>query len=165
MSEHVPQDLLQSFIDGDVGEQVAIHIAEHIDECPRCLNRATAMEPLALAFSSLDDPEAPDDLVQSVLVAAAQPESLPAMEMLVGAGLLGFAGLLVGATGNPVGLMVEMGAVLSAIGDMARVLADGLVQASALASFATLLAMLGCLATARFADLEFPTLTGHRRLP
>ena len=165
MSEHVPQDLLTSFLEGDVSEQVAIHIAEHIDECPRCLNRATAMEPLALAFASLDDPEPPDDLVESILILAAEPDRLPSAEMMVGAGLLGFAGLLVGVTGNPVGLVVELGIVLSAVAGIGRALAEGLVHTGALASIVTLLAMLGSLATARFADLNTPTLTGHRRLP
>ena len=36
MNQHVPDDLLIAFVDADVGEQVAVHIAEHLDGCPAC---------------------------------------------------------------------------------------------------------------------------------
>ena len=44
-SQHVPEDLLQAFVEGEVGEQLAVHIAGHLDECPACAQFAIVTEP------------------------------------------------------------------------------------------------------------------------
>ena len=72
MSQHVPEDLLAAFVEGEMGEQLAIHIAEHIDACPRCATRAAGLEPLAAAFAAVEDPVTPEDLVSAVLAEAVE---------------------------------------------------------------------------------------------
>ena len=69
MSQHVPDDLLAAFVDGEVSEQLAVHIAEHLDDCPACSAQAVALEPLAAAFAAVEDPRVPADLVASILAA------------------------------------------------------------------------------------------------
>lgn len=152
MSQHVPDDLLGSFVEGEVGEQLAIHIAEHLDLCPACSTRAAGMEPLGLAFAAVEDPIPPLDLVQAVLDEVAEPERLPLAEIGVGAGLLVAATLLTISVENPLGMAVEVGVVLHAFPNIASALAAGLGASSGLLTVATFLALLGCAFTARLAN-------------
>ncbi len=151
MSQHVPEDLLSAFVDGDVGEQLAIHIAEHIDGCPSCLNRAAGMEPLHAAFAAMPDPEVPSDLAAAVLAEASQPERLPVTELSVAAGLMASAALVAVMFGNPVGAAAELGVVLYALGDVARVVATGLAGSGAALTGITAVVIAGLFFTARVA--------------
>ena len=81
MSEHVPTDLLEAFVEGHVPEQLACHIAEHLDSCPGCLNRVTALEPLSPVFASAKDPVLPEDLVTAILIEAESPAARPVVEL------------------------------------------------------------------------------------
>src|SRR5688500_20047826 len=92
MSQHVPEDLLASFVEGEVGEQLAVHIAEHLDGCPACATRAAGLEPLAAAFAAVLDPVPPLGLAQAILARLDEPDRLPVLEIGIGAGLLGCAG-------------------------------------------------------------------------
>lgn len=165
MSQHVPDDLLMAFVDGDVGEQLAVHIAEHLDACPSCLNRAAGMEPLHAAFAAVPDPPIPDDLVAAVLAEASQPERLPVVELGVGAGLLAAAGMAAVLLGNPIGAAAEFGVVIAALGDVARILTTGLAASSAALTAVIALALAGLFVTARIAaPVDVPGMAGDRRL-
>jgi len=155
MSEHVPPDLLADFVDGDVGEHVAVHIAEHIDGCPRCATQAAALEPLAPAFASMDDPPVPTDLADAVLAAAlreeARSERPPVTELAVGGALLTSAGLLAAATQHPVTVLADVGAVFHAAEAVIRSVSAGLSPFTFAAATTTVLAGLGGIATMRLA--------------
>ena len=163
MSQHVPNDLLTAFVEGDVGEQLAVHIAEHLDECPGCLNVAAGMEPLNAAFAAMDDPEVPADLVARVLAQADAPESLPLTELGISAVLLSTAGLVAVLFGKPVAMATDLGLVLAALGDGLRVVAIGLTG-SGPALALTALACFGMFFTARFALPDMAELSGQRRI-
>lgn len=126
MTQHVPEDLLLSFVEGDVDEPVAAHIAEHLDGCPACATRAASLEPLAAAFAAIADPAPPPHLVAAILARVDEPERLPVAEIAVGAGLLGTAALLALGLENPVTLVTQLVVVLNASIALARGVATGL---------------------------------------
>lgn len=140
MNRHVPDDLLHAFVDGDVDEQVAVHIAEHLDGCPACATRAVTLEPLAAAFAAVEDPPMPPDLVASILTAAEQPERGPLAEVVIGGCLLVAAGLLAVFTGDPLGTAVDLGVAARALGSVS----EGLLQSTGVITCAVL-AGLACL--------------------
>ncbi len=165
MSQHVPEELLTAFIEGEMGEQLAIHIAEHLDECPACATRAAGKEPLASAFAAMEDPVAPEGLVAAILDEFAQPEPIPVTEIALGFALLGAAAMVAATMGSPLGIAVEFGVVLDALATLGGALITGLGAASTtILTLTTLLALGGCIATARLATLA-PTPVGVRRLP
>jgi anti-sigma factor RsiW len=166
MSRHVTDDLLRSFVDADVGEEMAVHIADHLDECPACATRAASLEPLATAFAAMEDPEPPPDLAASVLAAVQEPERLPIMEIGLGAGLLLSAALLTTAFGNPLGMAADVGVLISALGTMGRGLAAGLGSSQVVLAVGTVVALVGCLLTVRYASsLPLPRNDALRRIP
>jgi anti-sigma factor RsiW len=63
---HVPQPLLEQFVEGTVDEKVAVAVALHLDACPACSTRAASLEPLAAAFAAVDDPGVPVGLVEQI---------------------------------------------------------------------------------------------------
>ena len=165
MSHHVPDDLLVAFVEGDVGEQLAVHIAEHLDACPQCLNQAAQIEPLNQLFAALDDPEPPADLMDAILAEAMRPDRLPRTELAVGLTLLAAAGLFAAELGNPVRLATDFGLVLSALGDGARILAVGLAGSNLGITLGTLAAGAGLVLTARMAKpIDVPLIHDTRRL-
>lgn len=106
MNGHVPEDILQAFVDGEVDEQVAIHVAMHLDDCPRCATRAAHLEPLATAFAATDDPTVPDDLLETVLAAALTPQPrFPLLEVGLGGALLAAAAALLLVGTGPTALV------------------------------------------------------------
>jgi anti-sigma factor RsiW len=148
--QHVPQDLLASFVDGDVGEQLAVHIAEHLDGCPSCATRAVSMEPLAAAFAAVDDPEPADWLVTAVLEELALPARRPTQELAIGTALLGSAALLVAGTGDPVGTAVNLGVIIrAALGALGSVVSSN--GSAALLTLSGLATLVGCIIAARLA--------------
>lgn len=80
MNHHPADEVLQSFAQGELGDHLAAHTARHIDSCPRCANRALALDPMARAFASVDDPPVPPSLIADLLEAAAKPEVAPSQE-------------------------------------------------------------------------------------
>ena len=120
MSAHVPEGLLQAFVAGDVDETVAIHVAEHLDSCPRCATRAAHAEPLFQAFAAIDDPPLPSDLIDTVLLAVEQDRRrrLPALEVAIGAALLLTAITLVALGSDPIGLVADSLSTLPRLGHL-----------------------------------------------
>ena len=147
MSQHVPDDLLQAFVDGDVGEQVAVHVASHLDSCPACATRAAGLEPLAAAFAATEDPVAPEGLSESVLAVLARPERVPLLELGVGGLLLGCAALLALGLQSPVAAVADFGTSVEAIEALLRGIGAsvGALQLAMVAS--TLLLAAGAIVT------------------
>jgi anti-sigma factor RsiW len=112
---HVPEDLLVAFVEGDVDENLAVHVAQHLDECVACATRAVALEPLAAAFAAVEDPIAPDDLPDAILAVAERPERGPTVEIAVGATLLLAAAGLAVVGGDPVAAVVDLGRMVDAL--------------------------------------------------
>ncbi len=153
MSEHVPNDLLNAFVEGEVDEQLAIHIAEHLDACPHCATRAVSHEPLAAAFASCDDPFVPEHLATEILEELArQPVSRTIPEVAVGVGLLGLAAALAAATQHPVTLLADVSALLAAGSALVRGMALGLTPYAVASSVAMVSAGLGAALTLRAAQ-------------
>lgn len=140
MSDHPPDALLDAFALGEVGDHVAVALAEHVDACARCRARVLAADPLTQAFASVDDPPVPDDLVTRVLAAAraAPPVTAPrAATWWHGAALLALAACLVLPAARPAALVAaarELGGALH----VASMLAAKPWLAPALALFAAL---------------------------
>jgi anti-sigma factor RsiW len=155
MNEHVPDDLLAAFVEGEVGEQLAIHIAEHLDSCPACATRAVGMEPLAAAFAAMPDPAIPTDLTAAVLAAAEAPERsrVPTTEIAVGLGLLVAAFLLFVALGDPVGSLNQSALWMRALASAGDAIRLGL-PAPAILLPATL--VLGGASAVLFARVAWP---------
>lgn len=112
MNHHVPDDLLQAFVDGEVGEQVATHVASHLDACPSCATRAAGLEPLAAAFAAVEDPVPPEALRGAVMARLRRPERVPVIEVAVGALLLAAAALLSLGLQSPVSAIADLGTSL-----------------------------------------------------
>ena len=64
--QHVPDALMQQFVEGEVDDSVAVAVALHLDACPACATRAAAIEPLASVFAASEDPRVPVGLVESI---------------------------------------------------------------------------------------------------
>lgn len=172
MSQHVPDDLLQAFVDADVGEQLAVHIAEHIDFCPACATRAAGLEPLAAAFAAIRDPVPPPALVASVLARLDEPERLPLPEIAIGVSLLLSAVALVVLLDNPLSLVIEAGITLNTLATLARGAATALGSFPVTLVVSTGVALVGAIATLHFSSDALPDETfagnrspGLRRLP
>jgi anti-sigma factor RsiW len=108
MSQHVPEDLLAAFVDGDLDDVVAAHVAGHLDDCPACNARAIALDPLSSAFAAVDDPVIPAGLVAAVMAEARAPDRSARVELGVGFGLLGAACVMVLASGDVPARMIEL---------------------------------------------------------
>ncbi|MCB9685692.1 MAG: zf-HC2 domain-containing protein [Alphaproteobacteria bacterium] len=156
MSQHVPEDLLQAFVDGDVGEQLAIHIAEHVDACPSCATRAAGLEPLAAAFAAVTDPVPPPELVARVLAAAPveEPERLPTQEIAIGALLLAGATLLLIGLDGPLAMAADLGVALNAAIALTRSLTIAVSSFQLTLGVATVATLGALLVTLHFASSE-----------
>ena len=142
---HIPEDMLRAFVEGDLGDQIGAHIAEHLDVCPACATRATALEPLGRAFATVRDPQTPPDLVARILKKLDEPERAPAHEIAVGAALLVGAVVMAAA--------IQTGVVLDAVGTLGRGLASGLASYQLAIVVAMLLTFGGALVTVFFGAL------------
>jgi anti-sigma factor RsiW len=163
MNQHVPEDLLQSFVDADVDEQLAVHIAEHLDGCPSCSTRAAGLEPLGAAFAAATDPEPPPELAARILAAVDEPERLPVPQIALGLGLLGAAALLVSiGMGSPWVLAADIVAALQATAALGRGLSVALGSFQLALAATTAVTLAGALLTLRYAALPSPEL---RRIP
>ncbi len=111
--QHPPEALLQRFVDGDLGEQHAVSVALHIDDCPECAARAVAMDPLSAVFAATSDPVIPADLTHGIMDAARQRQP-PGPEPAIAVGLLTLSALVLFIGGDIAGLFVRGAATLSA---------------------------------------------------
>jgi len=128
MTPHVPEDLLVAFAHGDVDEQLAVHIATHLDACPACATQATSLNPLANAFAAMPDPITPTGLVDAILNNAAQPVREPITELVVGGSLMGIATGLMFVVGNPLGSLLHLPVAAKALSGIASPIAVGLMS-------------------------------------
>lgn len=156
MSQHVPEDLLGAFVLGDVDDDLAVHIAEHLDACPACATRAAGLEPLALAFAAVDDP-VPPDLVDAVLAevgSARRADAAPrlAPEVPVGASLLAAALALAAAFGGPLAGLEGVRLLPQLAVSVARALGAGLGATPGLMVATAAVAALGLVFTALLAE-------------
>jgi len=115
MSPHPSDDLLRAFVEGDVDEEKAVDIAEHLDCCASCCELAADLDPLAAAFAAVRDPEPPPGLVDGVLAAYHQPQRGPVLEIALGGGLLAAAASLLLVFGDPIRAAVRIGILLDAL--------------------------------------------------
>tara|TARA_B100000530_G_C15737516_1_gene400310 strand:- start:125 stop:586 length:462 start_codon:yes stop_codon:yes gene_type:complete len=91
MNGHVTDELLQAFADGDVGNELAVQIAEHLDECVLCQTKARDLDPLTAHFASCDDPPIPEALESEIVATLG---ASPADTFVPGVLLLGVASLV-----------------------------------------------------------------------
>lgn len=124
---HVPDALLERFAQGDVEEGVAVAIAQHLDVCGRCATRAATLDPLAIAFASVDDPPVPSDLAEDVL-AALREIPAPRPEPAIAAGLMALAFLALLASGDPAMIVVGLARLLRALAVASGVLLEQLAH-------------------------------------
>ena len=164
MNPHIPDDLLQDFVFGEVGEQVATHIAEHLDECPQCLNHAAGIEPLSVVFALLDDPIPPPDLADAVLAEFRVGERTPITEVLVAMALLGSATGVAGILGSPLAFTKDFAVALSALSDVVRVVSVSLSHSSITMTLLMAVALGGLAVSVRLSETDFNALMGTRRL-
>lgn len=126
MTGHVPEELLSDFVQGEVTEQVAIHVAEHLDACSHCATRAAVLEPLASAFAAIDDPILPVGLVDRIVVAANGDALVQArapvarapshrLEVGIGVALLCAAAAVAMVGGEPLRAALALGITLDAL--------------------------------------------------
>lgn len=90
---HVSDDLLRVFADGDIGNELGVQIALHLDDCARCHARARELDPLTAHFASCDDPPVPDELFQAISASHQQDPTdivVPAVTLLALAAVLAF---------------------------------------------------------------------------
>ena len=139
MSTHVPDDLLSDFSQGEVDEQLAVHIALHLDSCPACATRAASMNPLASAFASIPDPVMPAGLTAAILEQATLPSQEPFTELIIGGALMGVAAALVVLFGDPLGSMLHFGAATKAFSGIADHLLVSLASTNLIVSVITLM--------------------------
>jgi anti-sigma factor RsiW len=162
MNQHVPEDLLTAFVDGDVSDHVAAHVAEHLDGCPACATRAASMEPLGPAFATVRDPEAPPHLAASVLDRVARedaaafgvredPDRLPTAAWL-GLGLVATASGLLVVTEGPVRLSAEAATMLYAAFAAGRSVSFAVSPFQVSLALGTFVTLVGSLATLHFAS-------------
>jgi anti-sigma factor RsiW len=152
MSQHVPDDLLAAFVDGEVEDRVAAHVAEHLDLCPSCATRATALEPLAAAFAAVRDPRPPPRLAAEIVARAEEPDRLPGRELWVGAGLLSAAFALLLATEGPIRLAAEVASFTNAASAVGRSLTVAVSPFQLKLLLGTLVTLFGSVATLHLAS-------------
>jgi len=115
MNGHLPDELLGRFAGGDLSTDEAARVALHLDACPLCAGRATALDPLSPAFASVDDPPVPEGLEDAILAAAARPLARIAAVWPVAAALLAAAAVLLVVGGDPAGLVASGGHLAGAV--------------------------------------------------
>ncbi len=147
MTGHPDDDLLASWLAGQVGDRTAAWMAEHIEDCPSCAARSGALDPLAEVWTLTYDPMPPSDLVATVLARSVPPRRSrwPRVLPFVGGAALPFVAL---ALASPdAGPWEELTTVLGNTLAPDALTAMGLLLAGALA-------VTGAVAVARATALE-----------
>ena len=111
MSTHLTPTLLDRFTGCTLDEELAVEVAEHLDDCPSCANKAELADPLASVLASVEPPPLPEGLVGDILSALPE-DSLPGPWMrtadaLVVSLLLAAAGLLFVVAATPGQFLVD----------------------------------------------------------
>lgn len=150
---HVPDALMERFIEGDVEELLAVEIARHLDACPRCANRANNLEPLSTLFACVDDPVVPIGLVSDVLAAFDAP-ARPGPEPAIAAGLLALALVALVVGGSPGELAVGALKVALALGSAGKALSSAGLAVFPFVPVLAALALLGSTLLARSLELS-----------
>lgn len=122
---HVPDALLGRFVAGDLHSDLhsddAMAVANHLDDCAICQARVAALDPLAQAFASVDDPVTPPQLMAQVVEhALGQHQPTDTTIPAVGAGLAVAAMAVLVLTGAPGELLGGLQALGSAFGAVLR---------------------------------------------
>lgn len=152
MSQHVPEDLLVAFVEGEMGEELAVHIAEHLDSCPACATRAATLEPLATAFAAVPDPVPPPDLARSILAQVARPARAAArVEVAVAALLLASALLVAVGFGDPLAMVIRLGVVTDVVATLGAKVSAGVWSSALALSISTVAALSASVAAFRVA--------------
>ncbi|MCB9778097.1 MAG: hypothetical protein H6742_06005 [Alphaproteobacteria bacterium] len=115
---HLPDALVEDFVEGRLSDLDAVRVATHADDCAMCRNRLAAAEPLTSLFASCDEPDVPADLAARVIAALDAP---PPAERPV-------------APGIAAGLAVAAIAVLVLLGSPGELVAGGQIVWQALGS-------------------------------
>lgn len=107
MRAHLSDEILRRFTDGAIQGPVAIEVADHLDECTACANRAALLDPLTSAFASVDEPTPPAALQQVVERALAEASRAPTSPWpsVLGLGFIFAAAILSVSSGEAVGLL------------------------------------------------------------
>lgn len=159
---HLSEPLLQRFVHGEPGDELAVACALHLDDCPDCATRWALQEPLSNAFAACEDPVVPDDLADAILAELRRPASwaddAPVLELLLSAGLLATAAVILFAFGAPLDLFTDA-AVATA--SLCRAMILLLQEALAVSSWWMPPLALGGLV----ASVVLATNFGKRRLP
>ena len=111
--QHVPDALMQQFVEGEVDDSVAVAVALHLDACPACATRAAALEPMASVFAASEDPSVPVGLVEAIAVAVRAADR-PGPEPALAAGLMGLALCLLLLGGAPTEMLASSATMMSA---------------------------------------------------
>jgi len=154
VSQHIGETQLRGFVAGTLREDLAVEIAEHLDECAACSSRASVLDPLSAVFATVRDPRPPADLVAKILVRLERPDRVPVREIAIGAALLASAVGVAVASGSPTAMAAEVGVLVDAFTSLGRGLAMGLASFPVAVSLATLAALVGSVVTIRYAVLE-----------
>lgn len=124
-AEHPSDDDLRRFAAGEVGEHLAVHLAEHLDACPTCVARVEAADPiLRSALSGAGPLPVPPDLVPGLLARIVPTPPEPAREVhwhlvMAGVGLIGLAGLAA-LLGDPTAELALLQGILGAMAVLLR---------------------------------------------
>ena len=106
---HPDDRLLSAFALGDMDPEEAVALADHIDACPRCANRAVELDPMALLLAAAPAPSVPADLADAILAAAATDRVRPPprlrVEPFVAVALMAASALLMVGIGRPAELL------------------------------------------------------------
>ena len=129
-------------------DDLAVEVAEHLDECPTCANKAELADPLASVLAAVEPIPVPEGLVEDILCDLPSDSPAPWMrtaDALVVSLLLAAAGLLFVVAASPGQFLAD--ASLSSAGsgaytitDLGRVTVVGMTTLAA--SFFTSLALL-----------------------
>lgn len=113
---HVDQSTLTAFVQGDLGEHLAVHVAEHLDACAQCAARADRLDPLTELFATAIEPELPEDLVTSILAADASRATPALSEVGLGLGMIALSAAIALAPGDLMTLTRPLHSFVSGLG-------------------------------------------------
>ncbi len=115
MTGHPSDERLERFVTQRLPSREVVAIARHLDDCPACALRARALDPLAPAFASVDDPPPPEGLERAILERASQPAAPVVPPWGMALALLAMAAGLLVALGDPAGLFATAGRAASSL--------------------------------------------------
>jgi hypothetical protein len=105
---HPAPDVIDSFLAGEVDEETAVRVAEHLDSCTACRQISFMEDDLHGELVGADErAEAPDGLASEILLAHAQDVERSGRTPVIAMALIAAAGLVFASVGNPSGLFSE----------------------------------------------------------